>query len=410
MSSSVKTIFKTLVGTVVIIVVGFLLAETFNMATTSTMIKTIANMSAVQAAQLFSQESFKQGVNGSMSSAFGAVSTPNGTMLASGNFYSQSIDGNGNLGAIDSISKQRTVYNTLFGDGSRFRELYNVSGSKTFNNYDGSTTKYRFFTPESYVNGSLSESTDYIRKNYTASGNARCPWNTMSGGGPTSQIDEMMGGNAALARRYKEAMITPNNLGIPYLESNFLTKAFKWNSAMLFGHCDRSYTGDYVAQAGKESSVNGAYISYNGFRIYTPKASIKAIDYTVFEIKDANGNLTPQAALLSELTGLLDTFSAGLDVNKDGAYSDASSLIHSGNKSYKNRVVVANIHYEIPVGYEGVTPISKMMDFIAGRGVGGFSSAERDKAIANGANYDNVQFNEEEVRPLHGNALYYIIT
>ena len=57
---SVKTIFKVLIGTIVIIVLSSLTIEMFNISTTGLQVNQISRLSAKQAATLFSQETYKQ--------------------------------------------------------------------------------------------------------------------------------------------------------------------------------------------------------------------------------------------------------------------------------------------------------------------------------------------------------------
>lgn len=82
---SVKTIFYTIIGTMVIIIVGSLTLEWFNISTTSLQLGSMAKMSARQACVFFGQETYKRedftGVN------MDGIFNTSGELIISGDFY-----------------------------------------------------------------------------------------------------------------------------------------------------------------------------------------------------------------------------------------------------------------------------------------------------------------------------------
>lgn len=113
---SVKTIFKTLIGTVVIIIMISLCIELFNVNVSGLQIKTVCNIATKQSAELFTQETYRPiGDVYENTEARAAnmkdIKAADGTTYISGNFY-------GNSATVSSI------WNKLYGpSNSTFKKV-----------------------------------------------------------------------------------------------------------------------------------------------------------------------------------------------------------------------------------------------------------------------------------------------
>lgn len=138
-----------------------------------------------------------------------------------------------------------------------------------------------------------------------------------------------------ISKFYYESRMTPMNFGISYLDRDVVERIAKWNLAELFSAGNESV----VVDDGK----NEPFVRYKGFRIYPQRAAIKDIKYDVF-------NVVTQKEEFQAITNI-----------------DSSKLGFDGPNDDRAKVCVATISYTVPVAYEGVTPLKRIMMFVWNR-------------------------------------------
>lgn len=345
---TVKTIFKTLIGTVVVIVVGFLLIEMFNLSIQQFMLRQVQDLGAVQQAQLFCQETYKQQTEK------------------------------------DSTNAKSTVFPQLHLKKNQGGQDFVISGK--FYPNDASDTV------ESYYNALYAGNANY--QGFLAGANCNV---APSGVYP-----------ALISAAYDGNYVTPANFGIPYLDPEFMQKAFTWNLAMLFGSPDKNtqtiqgsgvatsqYTVTNAGTAGGKS-----YIDYSGYRIYVgnnTQTKITGISYHIYNILDGG-----EAEAFKTATNIdpnnLTTLHAGAD-----GYSDEMQLITQtgGMQIYLQNLTVVKIDYTVEVGYEGITPLQNMISYIQSNRVRGM---EDSAPQAPGGGFD-----EDATDTLEGTVYYWMV-
>ena len=118
MSDSVKMVFKSLLGTILFMVMTSVFIELFNINITGLQVRHMAKMAARQAAELFTQESYKIDNGAGTIKASDIKNIDNGTYI-SGDFY-------GNL------TDMYEIYDSIYGKGSQFEKWCNASDGSTF--------------------------------------------------------------------------------------------------------------------------------------------------------------------------------------------------------------------------------------------------------------------------------------
>lgn len=196
--------------------------------------------------------------------------------------------------------------------------------------------------------------------------------------------------------------VTPSNFGIPYVDQNFATAAFKWNTAMLFGSPDKQGNKSYqyynVPNSGTGGQNNRPYIDYSGYRIYVGDGTkITNITYYVFDTNDATNNEQFQS-----LTNIDPQNLTQLHASASG-YEDQMALITqtSGVSPYLRYLTVAKIDYEVEVGYEGLTPLAQAIKYVNGYRVGGLDG--------HGATPSGNDINFDQTQQLQGTVYYWLV-
>ena len=307
MDFSVKTIFKTLIGTVAVMVIGSLVIEYMNMTIVSLQLTNISKLSARQAAVLFSQETYKERPSGAVNG--GSVSLER-VLTADGSLY---IDGDVYVG-----STPEQIYNNLYAPGD-FSSWLRTNSAATKGNWKS------LHLIDRALNGSL---------NLTPPTNMMAP--NFAG-----QMDDYT--ESMLAKSYKDVMMTPLNMGVPYLDEDTVERMFKWNLAQIASDCNpdairRDPSGKYC-------------VFYKGFRVYAQDAYIKKLDYKTFDL-DSMADVQE----FRELTSIEPN---------DLGYDDSliQYLGHMSNGDERKRICVVGIEFGVPMSYEGVTPIKKIAEF-----------------------------------------------
>lgn len=214
---------------------------------------------------------------------------------------------------------------------------------------------------------------------------------------------------------YKQNFVTPSNYGIPYVDKNFATAAFKWNTAMLFGQPSKGRSGKQpqtykVENSGEDSG--GAYINYSGYRIYIDGTEITNISYYTF---DTQGN-DMYSLKQNTATGIQQTAQLGFqditNINPNNltqlhgsasGYSDQMALITqtSGVSPYLRYLTVAKIDYTVKVGYSGLTPLAQAIKYVNEYRVYGMDSSKPS------GQSNNVNF--EQTQQLNGTVYYWLV-
>ena len=326
---AVKSVFKVLIGTIVIIVVSSILIEWYNVQTTSLQLGSIAKMSARQACVYFGQETYKR----EDFSGIGAdtLYDSNGNEFMTGNFYSK-------YG-----TSAESIYNGLYGYNSNF------------------------LTRDGKVLQGYWESLDLL------AGKREDSW--------------------GIGAYYRQAMMTPLNMGVPYLEREVVDRIFKWNLASILNNGQmngRNMLNVHTDDLGR------TYVLYKGFRVYVGDAEITDIDYEILDLKNSS------------------------DASKFNDYTNmrAGDLTANITDEAKERryVAVAGIKYTVPMQYEGITPIKRIMEFAWEQKVEGMNdsgnggSNKKWNATAEATlNQGGFKGSTNGELPVSGRLVYYII-
>lgn len=363
----VKTIFKTLIGTIVILFVFSAAVELFNVSTTALQINQLSKMAARQAATLFTQETYKEiSINDvkAGATAMSDIIDENGAIYISGDFY----------GSTDSDE----IYDKLYKSEEFKNWVLNNPAVQKGNWYNLRLLQQGLFDKNSGNNEiRIKKGKDIV----------------VYGQASNNEIEK------SLARLYIETKMTPANLGIPYLDRGTVTKIFKWNLAQILSNYNPSLIK--VDESGKQ------YVLFKGFRVYADMAEISSLEYKTYDltnesereefinlthlnpdnlgfkydensdtvtklqvrpivysgtIRDANGN--PKKYDLNDPIDYeqykIDT---GIDPDTLG-YITIDPGLSAGGIDERTRVCVVGINYRVPMSYEGITPIKYIFNYI----------------------------------------------
>ena len=361
MSQGVKTIFKVLIGTAVILVVGALALEWYNISVSGMQLKQCCTMAANQSCELYTQETYKV-KGGAYSTQLPAIVAPDGTVYISGNIYV----GSNTASIWTGIHTSSNFYNfAKMAPGGSF--TYNHvtyyfehtncadNASNYYNEFAGyggfpaATQQLRYMFP--YLNR-LVTATDPA--NYATLSTHTHFTKSITYSEYNSGSSRIVAYNAAKsALRMRNEMYTPVNLGVPYFDANTLTRTFRWNVTQLLTNSDSDNI--HVDEAGQY------YVAYKGFRCYTSRAIINELHYYVLDTANSS-----DAALLQQMTGIksgaLVTASEGLTTvnSTSNMYTGAAKAAYDRS----NRIVtVVGISYSIPITYEGITPLRQIFAY-----------------------------------------------
>ena len=328
---TVKTIFKTIFTTVMVMVIGALFAEWLNVQTTSFQLTSMSKMAVRQAAVLFSQETYKEMDADEGASARGgtvkweSVVDENGGTYISGEFYKGS--------SADEI----------------YKNLYTTDYFKSWLKGEDTVVSKIGFQPY--------KTWDSIRLiKLGVVDNKAIPEVTVDTTDWTEYID------AVVANAYKDNLVTPLNMGVPYLDKDTLNNMFQWNLAQLASDCNK----DLI----RKDDNGKQRIYYKGYRIYAQDAEITKLEYKVYDI------LSGDAADFHNATNI-DATGQGY-IGSSGAFSkgDGLSLLDDKSLHYdstnqidgdeRSKICVVGIEYKVPVSYDGVTPIKRVFEWIMG--------------------------------------------
>lgn len=327
---SVKTIFKVLVGTIVLMVATSIILEMFNINTTSLQLQSISKMSARQACVFFGQETYKRSDYYDVNTY--DIYTAEGGLAVSGTFYRG--------------GSPEAIYNELYGTGSDF---LSPSG------------------PVKTLMLGKWESLDLLVK----------------------KNDEL-----GIGQYFADSLMTPLNVGVPYMDEEVVNKIFQWNLAAILNN--GQFSGNKCLNV--HSDGDGNYVLYKGFKVYVNSAKITDIDYIILDLTKASDRQKFQ----------------------DYTNMDANVYLSNGAGSdERSTVCLAGIEYSVPMKYVGITPFKRIMEFGWNQQVKGMND-NPDAGTSRGLvwNDDDRQSMqsgglngsaEKGILPVPGDLIYYIV-
>lgn len=417
---SVKTIFKTIIGTIVVIIMISLCIELFNVNVSGLQIKTACNISTKQSAELFTQETYKgegdiNSYTEAKSSNMKDVKAADGTVYISGNFY-----GNSTIVA--------SIWNKLYGPsnstfksvctlnkGSSVTSTVNVGGSNKAVNY-----KYKYSSPNIvYTDNKVGSR--YIHQTY--------PWSPYKNQNTLISVYKELGqlyaglhepsidsvasqtitfqdyksnaikvtqkSYASNAKKMRSKFYTPVNVGFPYFDAEVVNKIFQWELAMVLSN--GLSDGIVKDESGKY------YVNYKGFRCYVQDAYISDFEYYIIDTGT-------DAAKLRELTNINATSLRNVDISA------------GGTGTLDNRyVTVVNIKYKIPIAYQGISPLKNIVEYAWNNEVNGQTGSsvnplETDRSSMTGTGQYNLnpEYMTNNTAPTNGalstmGEIYYVL-
>lgn len=339
---TVKTIFKVLLASIVIPVVGSLLIEFYNISSVSADIGRMTHAAASQAANLFTQETYKVAGSGSNTNGLGNqknVIGANGEIFVSGKFYSGRT--------ADEI----------------YRQLYTGSSFKNWIKSD-------------------------LIKN-------KAKWNSLKI--IDSKLNNRNSGlnedEKALATVYVNTLMTPSNLGVPYLDKDIVESMFKWNMAEMF-------SSGKAANIKKDSSGR-MYASFNGYKVYADQARITSLEYRIYDL-----GVSADRIAFEGITNVNPRRLGG-----SGTFGSADE---------RRRVAIVGINYTVPTGYEGVTPLKRIFEFVWSTEVNGLDGKSQRQTEGTRWNEATAEYKSggfrgntdpavQGILPVPGKLVFYII-
>lgn len=347
---TVKTIFKTLFTTMVVMVLSMLLLELFNVSIVSYQLRQISRMAARQACILFTSETYK-----------------------------------GNDGVGGTIRTQ----DAIAFDGSTYvsGDFYRVPYSPNSSEYKVAVWK-KIYANQKFVD--FCNSTPALNKYYTleilkmaasaAKSGGDVPQVSVDWTSSPAQIEASV--KASTAQMYKNNYYTTANIGIPYMDEDIVNRMYQWNLAQLLSNCNK----DSI-----QKDDNGRMcINFRGFKVYADEHSnskISNYDYKVYDVSPNSSNRSAEQKRLWE--------DLNIDATEDhrylGARSDAkgmqgytTTVVGNGTKPigggygevYDNWYVTSvGIEYSLEVNYEGITPLRKLIAFVFNSQVTGLGTS-----------------------------------
>lgn len=324
---TVKGIFKVLLGTIIIMVVGSLVLEMINITTTSLQLTQISRIACRQSAVLFSQETYKD------------------------REYDSTAGGSVNMDPLPAADGTTYVEGNFYGEGKTPDEIYKSLYT---------SSEFKKWLKSSAVAKGNWKSIDLINRALNEPGSLNVPFPTnVTAPNFESQMKEY--NEAMTAKAYRDVMMTPLNMGVPYLDQATLQKIFRWNLTQMTSDCQ---------PAAIRQDDNGAYcVYYKGFRVYADLATITNLEYRVYDIDNAK-----DLQDFRELTSI-DATNLGYDdslIEYLGGYE---------NDDERKRICVVGIEFNVPIAYEGITPVRSIFDWVwdqEAKGLDGEQSRQGD--------------------------------
>ena len=377
---SVKTIFKVLLGTIVIIVSSFVIIELFNISVVSLQIRHAQDTAMRQSCELFTQETYKQ-LSDSKSASGKAGST----------YLPEIEDYEGNL-----YVGGEGIYGTgTYTVDAIYKELYTKSNSNFRRAINDSDSRVKGFSKliNSYRN------LDLLYLGILNNGNL--PKTTVNWSSSAALLQKNI--DAEQANSFYKKYYTPANLGIPYLDPDCIDRIYKWNLTKLLSENNpdniKRWDPDHYNDPSSEDKSLPVGIYYKGFMIYPTLTTrnVKEIRYHAYNMSGKTytfmdvGQINPTSILNPSMTTISITgpknhltsdtglkFTNSPDGN--GIYLGADSNLettYNGVPIPDNKVVTTvSVKYTTAVSYVGITPLKSLFAYIWNTqvdGIGGTS-------------------------------------
>lgn len=155
--------------------------------------------------------------------------------------------------------------------------------------------------------------------------------------------DALLDGEDTIASDYRQGLVTPLNIGIAYLDRDTVNKIFKWElvAVLSAGNPDMVITNP--------ADGSNPYVVYKGFRIYYNSIYVDNPSYRAYDLFNATDKKD-----FEKLTNIdTDRYILNARINENDE---------------RRYVVVASIKYKVRVGYEGITPIKRLFQWVVNTG------------------------------------------
>lgn len=365
---SVKTIFKTLIGTIVVIVISSMIIELFNINVTSAMLNQETRLAVKQSCVLFTQETYRNAGTNDVYTSAGSVNqspiytdtheeyshyfTNGGTEIYMNKFY---------VG-----SSEDAIWKSLYVDNNEFKyELSKMiqAVEPIINVYSGgsnNTVASRVPELESLRIMSEADRPDRIdteAKNYIPSGNW---WDINEGDADYPKLIDY--NNHSRAYTYMANRYTPINVGIPYMDKTVTSKMLQWHLTQLLTNNNPGSIQKSENATSSGTGIYDYYVNFRGFAVYTRGAQITGYKYHICDLDTADGRKQ-----LQDLTGMqADPGLTGIGLRYNPI--DLSSPYYT--KISNNLIFVVEVEYQVPVTYIGITPLKDIFNFVFNNGTG----------------------------------------
>lgn len=372
----VKTIFKCLILTVLVSVIGLMLIEMYNMAMISPMVRVNMNRCLAQACQYFAQETYKTETDGKMSGSATELRSADGVYnqdeLMSGNLYLRQT--NDKAGTSDVMTSTDEVYKFIY-TSDEYKDWYNNIARGKWTELDnlayGLNKKY----------GIMLDVTNKV----------------------SNDKDRQSTGD-----RYAEDYMTALNLGVTYLDKTTVTNICRYQLAasmmngipsnLVLNTCTENDSEDgniqYVKSGANINGLDKPYVKFNGFWVYWDTFNITDIDYKCYDLGYMDGVNYAEPSSKSDIIEFEEL--TGIDVVN---YVKKSLITKDDERRY---VVVATLSYSCEVRYEGTTAFSRILRYAFSNdtGVDGYikettTNGGDAKNVGNSANVDGIDLDSE---------------
>lgn len=306
-SDGVKTIFKIIIGTIIAIVITSCIVELFNITLTSTFVRGIVTKSIDKSCDFFAQETYIRDDAGTATvyNVVKPIKFSSGKVAVSSEFFG-------------SNATQQTIYERLYANSDDFRDFV-----KNYGKYWLNLRRLGYGICANYGgNGILSTSTPVLSS--------------------LSKTDKTAGDT------YAKTFVTALNSGITYLDKEALTNISRWNMVANF------YGGNPIMLKDADTKILGAngldpydYVLYDGYKVYFNTLNITDINYKVYDLTKTGADGA-------------DGFASSTNIGDVGYWRNTVGLDNNDERRY---VCVADIDYEIKIGYDGITPIKKIFQW-----------------------------------------------
>ena len=411
MTNGVISIFKILIGTLVIIIVSSLVIEYLNMILMSSFLRGYVTKTIEKGCDLFAQETYIGEGSNKVNLHLSAIDYDASDKSLVGDKKAANINWYGTT-STSSKAIYDKLYNPKAGDYREFLTFVtstNLEKDKAIGKSGISVREVGFKANGPWQN---------LNRIATASG-----LNAYLKNGETQATAQKIGNT------YISEFVTPLNQGITYLDRGALENIVKWELVAILsnGHSSTIHAGTQVDGAGMQIKKHVPirdYIEYSGFRVYYNTFKITDIQYDIYDLKSAESR-----AKFSKATGI------GLNnTKKNNTYWEdlgiTNNKFSATDKIGEERryVCVANVHYKMTVAYDGVTQLKRIINFMNNRVVTGLSREDTtsygedlmigdktvkadiiDRTDENDIQFSSGERNAYQLADFNANVTYYIV-